>query len=65
MSIARLAIWNMKKLVIAISTGVWGIGVIFEIQGKPPPPFGGSSELHLKRAIVLLAIVRVNDQSEL
>jgi hypothetical protein len=61
MGTASLAIWNMKKLVTAIATGAWGTGVIFEIQSKPLPPYCGSSEPHLKRAMVL-AIVRVNNQ---
>jgi hypothetical protein len=40
MSTASVAIWNMEKLVIAIATGTWGTGVIFQIQSKPLPPFG-------------------------
>jgi len=28
-----LAIWKMKRVVVAIATGVWGINVIFLIQG--------------------------------
>jgi hypothetical protein len=64
MGTASLAIWNMKKLVIAIATGTWGTGVIFQIQSKPLPPFDGSSEPHFKRAMVL-AIVRVNNQPDL
>jgi hypothetical protein len=41
---ASLAIWNMKKLVIAIAAGAWVTGVIFQIQSKPLLPFGGSLE---------------------
>jgi hypothetical protein len=63
-STASLAIWKMKSLVIAMATGAWGTGVIFEIQSKPLPPFGGSPKPHFKRAMVL-AIVRVNNQTEL
>ncbi|KAI0282828.1 hypothetical protein BGY98DRAFT_62547 [Russula aff. rugulosa BPL654] len=54
-----LAIWNMKGLVIAIATGAWGTGVIFQIQSKPLLPFGGSSETHLRRDIVAIARTRV------
>jgi hypothetical protein len=63
MATASLAIWNMKKLVIAIASGALGTGVIFQIQSKPLPPFGGSSEPHFKLAMV--AIVRVNNQPDL
>jgi hypothetical protein len=66
MGTTSLAIWNMKKIVIAMATSAWGAGFIFQIQSKPLPPFGGSSEPHssFKRAMVL-AIVRVNNQPEL
>jgi hypothetical protein len=29
-----LAIWDKKKIIVAIATGVWGINVIFLIQGN-------------------------------
>ena len=64
MGTASFAIWNMKKIVIAIATGAWVTGFIFQIQSKPLPPFGGSSEHRFKFAIVL-AVVRVNIQPEL
>jgi hypothetical protein len=58
---ASLAIWNMNKIVIAIATSAWGTTIIFQIQSKPLSTFRGSSEVHFKRAMVLV-IVRVNDQ---
>jgi len=60
---ASLAIWNMKKMIIAIATGTWGAGVVFQIQSKPLFPFGERLEINFKRAI--LAIVRVNNQPDL
>jgi hypothetical protein len=63
MGTASLAIWNMKKIVIAIATGAWAAGFILRIRSKPLPPFDGSSGLQFKRAMVL-AIVQVNDQHE-
>ena len=60
MGTLSLAIWNMKKPIIAIATVAWGASSIFQIQGKPLPLFGGSSELLFKRDMVL-AIVRVNN----
>ena len=50
MDTASLAIWNMKKIIIAIATSAWGAGFIFQIQSKPLPPFGDSPEFHFKRA---------------
>jgi len=35
MSTASLAIWNKKKIIVVIVTGVLGTNVIFLIQGKP------------------------------
>ena len=64
MGTASIAIWNMKKIVIAIATGAWGTGFIFQIQSKPLPPFGGSSEPRFKHGTAL-AIVRVSNQPEL
>lgn len=64
MGTVSLAIWNMKKVVIAMATSAWGIGFISQIQSKPLPPSGGSSEPHSKRATVL-DIARVNNQPEL
>ena len=60
MGTASLAIWNMKKIIIAIATGAWVADVVFQIQSKPLPSFSGRSKIHFKRAIVL-AIVRVNN----
>jgi hypothetical protein len=64
MRTASFAIWNMKKIVIAIAASAWGAGFIFQIQSKPLLPFGGSPEPNFKRATVP-AIARVNSQSEL
>jgi hypothetical protein len=64
MNTASLAIWNMKKIVIAIASSTWGVGFIFQIQSKPSLPFGGSSEPHFNSAIIL-ATVRVSNQPEL
>jgi hypothetical protein len=57
---ASIAIWNKKKIVIMIAAGVWGINVIFLIQGEPFPPSFESSEIPFKNAMVP-AIVRVNN----
>ena len=31
---ASLAIWDRKKIIMAIAGGAWAINVIFQIQGK-------------------------------
>jgi hypothetical protein len=41
MGIVSLAIWNKKKIIIAIAGGAWGINVIFQIQGKLLPSAEG------------------------
>ena len=59
---ASLAIWNKKKIIIAIAVGAWVINVIFEIQCKLLP----SVKSHIPPLILILpAVVRVNDQPEL
>ena len=37
MGTASLAIWDKKKIIIAIAGGAWGINLIFQIQGKLLP----------------------------
>jgi hypothetical protein len=34
MGTASLAIWNKKKIIVAIAAGAWGINIIFQIQCK-------------------------------
>ena len=57
---ASIAIWNWKKIVIVISTGIWGVNVIFLIQGKSRPSFRGGTEI-----TAIAAIVRVISWPEL
>jgi hypothetical protein len=38
MGIISIAIWNGKKLVIAITAGVWVVNIGFFIQSKPLDP---------------------------
>ena len=33
-ALASLAIWNKKKIIMAIAVGAWAISVIFQIQGN-------------------------------
>ena len=40
-----LAIWDKKKIIIAIAGGAWGINVIFQIQGKLLPSAKGQKSL--------------------
>ena len=59
---ASFAIWNKKKIIIAIAVVAWVINVIFEIQCTLLP----SVKAQIPPLILVLpAIVRVNDQPEL
>jgi hypothetical protein len=45
MEAIRIAIWDRKKIIVALATGVWGITIAFIIQGKSlPPSVGGDRE---------------------
>jgi hypothetical protein len=41
MGTASVAIWNKKKIIIAIAGDAWAINVIFQIQGKLLPSAEG------------------------
>ncbi len=34
----RIAIWDKDRTIVAIATGIWGMNIVFFIQGESLPP---------------------------
>jgi len=47
----RIAIWDWKKIIVALATGVWLITIAFLIQGKFISLSGGESPVQIKCGI--------------